>query len=210
MPQTLSNVDLAALLERIATNDNVAFGELHSKVASQFYGLALRIVRLHHLAEDVVQDALLVIWRTAANYKPTLSPPMAWMTLIVRCRALEMLRRRKAERVHCSDPFDDALNKTVACPSSSPCERVELTKQGYAVRYALDLLPPNQRMPIALAFLHDRTHTEIACELALPLGTVKTSIRRGLLRLRGNLSSANKNGTSSLLLRGDRFAEAVM
>lgn len=206
MPRTLSDTELIALLECIGRQDDAALRELHLQVAPRLLGLALRVVRQQQLAEDVVQEAFLSIWRGAVDYRPALSPPMAWMALIVRSRSIESLRRRTAERAHLTDLFDDDLIDTLACEKPDPCELAALREQALALHYCLTLLDIGQRSLITLAYLQERTHTEIAADLALPLGTVKTVIRRGLLRMRESMSSEDPCAPMTLRLRGERLA----
>ncbi len=96
------------LLDRIAAQDEPALRSLYEATSSRLYGLALRILRHKDWAEDVLQDSYLHIWRSASGYRGSLSPPLAWMGLVVRSRALDFLRRRRAERLHLNEEFDEA------------------------------------------------------------------------------------------------------
>ena len=100
---------LMALIDRIAQRDEAAFRALYDLTCGKLYGLALRVVRSNEWAEDALQDTFLQIWRTAPDYRTALSPPMAWLGLIVRSRSLDLLRRRKAEREHLTDEIDEAM-----------------------------------------------------------------------------------------------------
>ena len=104
---------LIGLLERIAQQDAQALKALYDECAGKLYGLALRVVTQREFAEDVLQEAFLNIWKSAPGYSATLSPPMAWMGLIVRSRALDFLRRRAAERSHLTQEIDDVLADTL-------------------------------------------------------------------------------------------------
>ncbi|MFM1981281.1 MAG: hypothetical protein RLZ68_2546, partial [Pseudomonadota bacterium] len=104
---------LIVLIDRIARQDEAAFKALYDQCATKLYGLALRVVTHRELAEDVLQEAFMTIWRNAADYRASLSPPMAWLGLIVRSRGLDLLRRRAAERTHLTDELDDALADTL-------------------------------------------------------------------------------------------------
>jgi RNA polymerase sigma factor (sigma-70 family) len=153
-------------------------------VCYQFYGLALRVVTHRDWAEDVLQEAFLSIWRSAGDYRATLSPPMAWMGLIVRSRGLDMLRRRAADRSHVTQELDDALADTLEGDAPSPLDTAQASEQAWALHQCLGRLEDRQREVVSLAYVRDLSHSELAEQLRLPLGTVKTWIRRGLDQLR--------------------------
>src|SRR4051794_12211353 len=106
MPVLTPDAELTALLDRVALRDQTALRLLYDRVGGKLLGLALRVVRQREWAEDVVQEAFLTIWRVAPDYRATLSPPMAWMGLIVRSRALDLLRRQRADRSQLTQEFD--------------------------------------------------------------------------------------------------------
>lgn len=206
MTRTMSDTEITALLQRIGQQDHAALTQLHTQVAPCLLGLALRVVRRRETAEDVVQEAFLSIWRSAVDYRPALSPPMAWMALVVRSRAIESLRRRTADRAHLTDAFDDSLADTMACEKPDPCEAAASHEDALALRYCMTLLDIRQRKLLTQAYLQDRTHTEIAADLAMPLGTVKTVIRRGLQRLRETMTGDDRRAPMSLRQRGEQLA----
>ncbi len=176
--------DLMALIERVAARDQVALKVLYDLTSGKLYGLALRVVRSHEAAEDALQDTFLQIWRTAPDYRATLSPPMAWLGLIVRSRSLDLLRRRKVEREHLTDEIDDAMSDTLEGDSANPMDTSLASQQACALHQCLSQLENKQREVVSLAYLRDLSHGELAQQLQLPLGTVKTWIRRGLDQLR--------------------------
>jgi RNA polymerase sigma factor (sigma-70 family) len=175
---------LINLLDRIAHQDEAALKALYDQCASKLYGLALRVVPQRELAEDVLQEAFLTVWRSAADYRASLSPPMAWLGLIVRSRGLDMLRRRAAQRSHLSDDWDEALVDTLPGDGPTPMDTAQASEQAWALHQCLGKLDNKQREVVSLAYLRDLSHTELAQQLSLPLGTVKTWIRRGLDQLR--------------------------
>lgn len=183
---TLDNHDtrLIALLDRIAQRDEAALKALYDLCASKLYGLALRVVPQRELAEDVLQEAFLTVWRSAADYRASLSPPMAWLGLIVRSRGLDMLRRRAAERSHLTDELDDTLADTLPLDGPTPLDTAQASEQAWALHQCLGRLDNKQREVVSLAYVRDLSHSELAQQLSLPLGTVKTWIRRGLDQLR--------------------------
>ena len=184
MNAELSDAPLIALLERIAQQDADALKRLYDTCSGKLYGLALRVVTAPELAEDALQEAFLTIWRSASDYRASLSPPMAWMGLIVRSRALDVLRRRTAERLHLTEEIDAALADTLADNAPTPMDTAVASEQAWALNQCLSRLDHKQREVVNLAYLRDLSHSELAQQLQLPLGTVKTWIRRGLDQLR--------------------------
>ncbi len=175
---------LIALIDRIARRDETALKALYDLASSKLYGLSLRVVGKHEWAEDVLQETFLQIWRSAGDYRASLSPPMAWLGLIVRSRSLDALRRRTAERAHLTDEIDDVMADTMAGDSPNPMDVSLASQQAWALHQCLGQLENRQREVVSLAYLRDLSHSELAEQLKLPLGTVKTWIRRGLEQLR--------------------------
>ena len=167
---------LIVLLDRIAHQDEAALKALYDQCASKLYGLALRVVPQRELAEDVLQEAFLTVWRSAADYRASLSPPMAWLGLIV--------RRRAAERSHLTDELDETLADTLPLDGPTPMDTAQASEQAWALHQCLGKLENKQREVVSLAYVRDLSHSELAQQLSLPLGTVKTWIRRGLDQLR--------------------------
>ncbi len=175
---------LIFLLDRIAKKDDAAVKVLYDQCASKLYGLALRVVSNPELAEEVLQEAFMTVWRSAGDYRASLSPPMAWLGLIVRSRGLDLLRRRTADRASMTQSFDDALNDTLADEAPTPMDTVLASEQARALHQCLTRLDQKQREVVSLAYVRDLSHSELAQQLRLPLGTVKTWLRRGLDQLR--------------------------
>ncbi len=175
---------LIDLLDRVARRDEAALKTLYEQTASKLYGLALRVVGQRDRAEDALQETYLQVWRTAGDYRASLSPPMAWLGLIVRSRALDLLRRHSAERSHLTDPLDDTLADTLAGDAPNPLDTHLASEQAWALHQCINRLESRQREVVSLAYLRDLSHGELAERLKLPLGTVKTWIRRGLDQLR--------------------------
>ncbi len=180
-----TDTDLMNLIDRMANRDEAALKALYDTTSSKLYGLALRVVNKREWAEDVVQEAYMHIWRAAADYRATLSPPMAWMGLIVRSRALDFLRRRSAERMHLTQELDEVLSDTLEGNAPNPMNTALASEQAWALQQCMNQLDNKQREVVSLAYLRDLSHSDLAEQLKLPLGTVKTWIRRGLEQLRG-------------------------
>lgn len=176
---------LVALLDRVASAEESALRELYELTSSKLYGVAVRVVTNREWAEDVLQEAFITIWRIAGDYKASLSPPMAWLGLVVRSRGLDFLRRRASERADRMQELDDVISDTVAGDSPNPMDTAQASQQALALHRCLSQLEHKQREVVSLAYMRDMSHGELAEQLKLPLGTVKTWIRRGLEQLRG-------------------------
>ena len=182
------DTQLIALIDRVALADESALKELYEMTSSKLYGVAVRVVSNKSWAEDVLQEAYINIWRIAGDYKASLSPPMAWMCLIVRSRGLDFLRRRRSDRADTVQELDDVLSDTLEGDSANPMDTALAGEQAWALHQCLSQLDNKQREVVSLAYLRDLSHGELAEQLKLPLGTVKTWIRRGLEQLRGCMS----------------------
>lgn len=161
--------------------------ELNNRVAPRLFGLAMRITRRRQDAEDALQDAFAYIWRSAGSYMETLSPPLSWLMLITRSKALDVLRQQMAGRANMSVEFNEEAHDIPSenDPDSGPITSAQVTALGYC----LTQLHPRQREAMILAYYRDLSHSELASELRAPLGTVKTWIRTGLKMLRGCIQS---------------------
>ncbi|MEY2953784.1 MAG: hypothetical protein RLZZ401_1871 [Pseudomonadota bacterium] len=188
MSTDTQTLQLIALLERVGAqgaDGQRALKTLYELSSPKLYGLAMRVVRHSDWAEDVLQEAYLTVWRVAGDYRLHLSPPMAWLGLIVRSRALDLLRRHASERVGQTQTLDEALSDTLASDATSPPDSLQGSQTAWALHECLRKLEARQREVVSLAYLRDLSHSELAAQLKLPLGTVKTWIRRGLDQLRG-------------------------
>ncbi|MGI4778457.1 MAG: RNA polymerase sigma factor [Janthinobacterium lividum] len=184
MTVTSPDAELMVLIDRVGQRDESALRGLYERTSPRLFGLALRVVRQREWAEDVLQEAFITIWRVAPDYRSTLSPPLAWMGLIVRSRALDLLRRKAADRTRLTQEFDDVLADTLESDARDPMDLADASEQAWALRQCLQQLEGPQREVVSLAYLRDLSHSELSEQLRLPLGTVKTWIRRGLEKLR--------------------------
>lgn len=180
-----SETDLMQLIDRIALRDEAALEALYQAVSARLYGVAMRVLGKTEWAEDALQEGFLYIWRAAPDYRASLSPPMAWMGLIVRSRSLDMLRRHQADRFNVTQELDDVLAEQLPSEDSAALDLCYASQQAQALHRCLSQLDRKQREVVTLAYLRDLSHGELADQLRLPLGTVKSWIRRGLDRLRG-------------------------
>ena len=171
-----------ALLDRIAGRDAGAVGELYDRHSRLLYGLILRIVRDRSEAEEILQEVFVLVWNRVATYNPGLGPPAAWLVGIARNRAIDRLRANSARRRAIESARIDVESH------ENPESDAVLGEQQRAIRQALQTIPREQRDLIEEAYFLGFTHSELAERHKLPLGTVKTRIRSGLLALRGQLA----------------------
>ena len=129
--------ELMTLLDRMAKHDEAALKALYDMTSPKLFGLALRVVNKREWAEDVLQEAYMHIWRAAVDYRASLSPPMAWMGLIVRSRALDFLRRRASERMHLTQELDEVFERHHGrrCPQPHEHRTGQRTSLGLAAMY---------------------------------------------------------------------------
>jgi RNA polymerase sigma-70 factor (ECF subfamily) len=175
------------LLRRIAEGNSTALGEFYDSHSSMMFGLACRILNDVKEAEDVLQDVFLQIWDKAAAFDPQQGRPLAWVLTLTRHKAIDRLRslqRRQARLV--AETESETVEDYPATVISAP-DAARASEQGELLRVALNNLPTEQRRAIELAFFEGLSQTEIAAALNEPLGTIKARIRRGMLKLRGEL-----------------------
>ena len=180
------------LMGRIRKGEDRALGELYDRHGAVMYSLARSIVSEPADAEEVVADAFLQIWRGAARYDRGRASVGAFLAVVTRSRALDMVRaaRRRGAAEGRAAAWDEG-GRAVALSASDPApdRALELRETNAIVRQALDALPEAQREVILLAYFGGYSQTEIAARLSEPLGTVKTRVRTGMQKLRDALSS---------------------
>lgn len=188
-PSSLVTSDpaLAALVLRTAAGDHQALEALYRKTISRVYGLALRIVRCRATAEEVAEDVFVQAWRSAAAFDPQRAPPLGWLLTICRSRAIDTLRR--ADRAIVDADPTERLDAIVQHQPGLQ-DLLQATQDHAALHDALMRLGPEQRQLLGLSFFRGLTHPEIAQQTRLPLGTVKSHIRRALVALREDLCRA--------------------
>ncbi len=168
------------LLQRIAKGDQTAVAELYDVTNTLVFGLALRILSERAAAEDVVIEVYAQVWVQARMYDPQRGTPLAWLLTLTRSRSIDLLRLR--QRTQNTEPLEEATPALAG--AFDPEETSSAAERRRVVCRALESLHKDQRQAIELAYFSDLSHTEIAARLGQPLGTVKTRIRTGLLRLR--------------------------
>jgi RNA polymerase sigma-70 factor (ECF subfamily) len=170
-----------ALLDRIVARDERAVADLYDRHNRLLYGLILRILRDRSEAEEVLQEVFVLVWTRAETYNVSLGSPAAWLVRVARNRAIDRLRSNAVRlRAVEAAPLPDAVASPETCAADSERQR--------AVKRALDTLPAEQRVLIEQAYFLGLTQSELSERFQLPLGTVKTRIRTGMIALREQLS----------------------
>lgn len=183
-------VDEARLLEcmaRIVERDDRALAALYDTLLPRVYGLVLRIVRRPAWAEEAAEECFFQVWRQAVRFDPARGGALPWVLSIARSRAIDLLRREMRFQ-HDSLDDDDALGQADLVPGAD--ELLDSARDHAALHRALMELNARSRQMVALAFFRGLSHEEIADQTALPLGTVKSQIRRAMLALRDRLGEA--------------------
>ena len=187
-PEPLLETDDASptpevLLAACAVGERTAFQALYREFGPPAYGLALRVLRDEHLAQDALQDAFTQVWTEAGRFDPGSGTARAWIMTLVHRRAVDRVRRDQADRQRGRDwgvGQLDTDHDTVA-------EVVELRAEHRRVRSAMNVLSPIQRQALELAYYRGLTQAQVAEHLGIPLGTAKTRLRDSLHRLRREL-----------------------
>lgn len=168
--------DLDALLGKVAHGDQRAFARLYQLAAPKLFGLVLRILRRRDWAEEVLQEVFVVLWRQAGDFAAAKSAPMTWMTHIARNRAIDAWRRARHE----GPSLDEGMLEALVDPDPLPDARAGLDRDAQRLNRCLEGLVESQQQCIRLAYVEGLSHAELATRLSVPLGSVKTWIRRGL------------------------------
>jgi RNA polymerase sigma-70 factor (ECF subfamily) len=171
-----------ARLERVIARDSDALAELYDGHGRRLFGLILRILKDRDEAEEVLQEVFMQAWTRASTYDQGLGSPAGWLLGIARNRAIDRLRANSV-RVRAVEAVPEPP------PTESPEGCAAVAERQRDVRQALDALPSEQRELIEQAYFLGFTHSELAARFRLPLGTVKTRIRTGMLLLRGHLEN---------------------
>jgi RNA polymerase sigma-70 factor (ECF subfamily) len=175
------------LVRRLLRRDVSAFEELYDRHSRLVHALVLRILQQATTAEEIVQDVFLQLWRNASQYDRSRGPFVPWLLTLARNRALDQLRL-KSERQRRREEQAEELPSVIAIPDFEGA--LDEKRRAARVREVMSSLNPQQKRAIELAYFEGLTHTEIANALNEPLGTVKSWIRNGLLKLKEGLQAA--------------------
>ncbi len=189
---------LQELLAQTAKGDYAAFAEVYERTHAHLFGLALRMLKREHAAEDALQESFVSIWKNAASYRPNIGGqevrPMTWLIAIVRNKALDALRsharRKETDLPHADSADDDGTGELQ--PQDAAATALELLVQASRVMQietCFNSLDGSHRQSLALAFYQGLSHSEVAAQMGAPLGSVKAWIRRGLEKLKDCLTA---------------------
>jgi RNA polymerase sigma-70 factor (ECF subfamily) len=187
------------LVARLAEGDEAALGPLYDRYGTLVFSVALRIVRDREAAEEVTQEVFVRLWRSAAAFEPSRGQVHAWLLRITHNLALNEVRRRQSRPV-AAETFDwatDGERLLDMDQSQDPQIVAWLHERAESIQRALAQLPPSQRHAIELAFFGGLSQAEVAAALGDPLGTVKSRIRMGMLRLRELLAQEGMGAESA-------------
>lgn len=176
-------------MERILQRDSGALEALYDRYGRPVYSLVLRISRHPSSAEEIVQDVFLQLWRSADRFQISRGPLEPWLFTMARNRALDFLRLKREKQRRREDSDSDVLPSAVVRPD--PEGDIDRSRRAEQIRTLMSSLPEAQRRAIELAFFEGMSHSEIAAATGEALGTVKSWIRGGLLRLRESLGEAS-------------------
>ena len=176
-----SSDELAALIGAVAAGDRAAFRAVYERTSAKLYGICLRLLGSEAEAEDVLQEAYVTVWRNARRFDSAKASAITWLAVIARNKAIDRLRRRR--------PVADGLEAAAEVPDDGPLATAVIEQKDDARRLAhcLDELDERARAMIRAAFLDGASYPELAERQGVPLGTMKSWIRRGLMRLKGCL-----------------------
>ena len=176
---------LEDLLLEVAGGERDTFAALYRAASPQLFALALRILKRRDAAEEVLQEAFVNVWRHAVDFRPERGTAMGWMATIVRNRALDRLRRARPEM-----SLDEAPERHGwADPAPDPLASATMSESARRLDDCLERLEEGPRRAIRLAYYQGLTHEALSARLGAPLGTVKSWVRRGLMRLKTCLDS---------------------
>jgi RNA polymerase sigma-70 factor (ECF subfamily) len=177
----------ATLMQQLLRRDVGAFEELYERHSRIVYSLVLRILRQGSTAEEVVQDVFLQLWRNSAQYDLS-RPFIPWLLTLARNRALDQLRLKSERQRRREEQTDEFPQVASTVPEYE--EALDEKRRAERVRSLIGSLPTAQKKAIELAYFEGLSHSEIAASLKEPLGTVKSWIRNGLLRLKEGLQAS--------------------
>ncbi len=170
--------ELARLLAASARGDQRAFAKLYEQTSPRLFGICLTMLRARQEAEDVLQEVFTTVWQRAGDFDSSRASAMTWLITLTRNRSIDRLRRPG------EIPLDEATARELVDDQPSPAAHAHSSEQRQRLEHCLDKLEPRQKAAVRAAFFSGRTYNELATQGGVPLATMKSWIRRSLIRLR--------------------------
>ncbi len=180
----LTLADLSALVASVAQGDRAAFEQLYAATRAKLYGVVLRILRRHDLADEVIQETYLKIWGSAGSFDPQRASPITWMATIARNRAIDLVRKRSEASIE-EEP--EAMD--VAADTPNPLAARELSEDLKRLTNCIDKLDAERQQMVMLAYYSGLSRDQLAAKFNKPVNTIKTWLRRSLIEIRECLGS---------------------
>jgi RNA polymerase sigma-70 factor (ECF subfamily) len=179
--QAQSRSRLVGLIDATARQDHTAFAALYEATKAKLFGIALTLTRRRDLAEDVLQEAYVRIWRYADRFDPSRASPITWMATIVRNLAIDALRSPNAQPTE-----DESELIALPSPAASALQDIERDEERRRAVALLNALDPMKRRLVIAAYLHGESREQLARRFGVPVNTVKTWLRRAILEMQAN------------------------
>jgi RNA polymerase sigma-70 factor, ECF subfamily len=180
----LMQADLVGLLAAVANGDEAAFERLYEATRAKLYGVLLRILGRPELADEVMQETYLKVWKMAGKFDPNLASPITWMVAMARNRAIDIVRKRGELSIE-----EEPEAMAVAAETPPPLARREMTEELKRLLACLGKLDPEKQRIVLLAYYSGWSREQLAKKLDIPVNTIKTWLRRSLLEVRACLGT---------------------
>jgi RNA polymerase sigma-70 factor, ECF subfamily len=180
----LMQADLVGLLAAVANGDEAAFERLYEATRAKLYGVLLRILGRPELADEVLQETYLKVWKMAGKFDPNLASPITWMVAMARNRAIDIVRKRGEFSIE-----EEPEAMAVAAETPPPLARREMTEELKRLLACLGKLDPEKQRIVLLAYYSGWSREQLAKKLDIPVNTIKTWLRRSLLEVRACLGT---------------------
>lgn len=181
----LTPAELISLLAAVAERDEAAFERLYAATRAKLFGVVLRILQRHDLAEEVLQEAYVKIWNGAAQFNADVASPITWMVSIARNRAIDVVRKRGEVSIE-----DEPSALDVAANAPDPLAQREMTEELKQLLGCISRLDPERQKLVLLAYYNGWSREQLAGKFKAPVNTVKTWLRRSMLDIRACLGLA--------------------